>query len=435
MTFTPEDRAHGVPEKERQEARDMDQAPNVRWHLRKDGSRVFIDGVARPLTAPDGRLEGFVKVGQDVTERRATAVALRESEERLRQFGDASGDVRWIRNADTLDWEYVSLAFENVYGVRRDSILGRNHVRRWLEMIVPDDHALALGHLRRVRKGEHVLSAFRILRGDGEVRWIRDTGFPILDGDGRVRRVAGISHDATEEVELHDRLRVLVAELQHRSRNLVTVVRGVTERTLATSGTLDDFRARFRPRLEAMGRVNSLLSRLEEGHRITFDQLLRAELSAHGVREGENPNSQVRLSGPSGVPLRSATVQTFALALHELTPNALKPGARSRPEGRLEVSWTQVRGHGDERRLRVEWRESGVAVAPPDGQPEVSEADGRSVFSPQGYGRELIERALPYQLRAQTSYELTPEGVRCTIVMPVSSTLDVAFSSYGDAET
>ncbi len=51
-----------------------------------------------------------------------------------------------------------------------------------------------------------------------------------------------------------------------------------------------------------------------------------------------------------------------------------------------------------------------------------------------GYGRELIERALPYQLKAQTSYELTPEGVRCTITVPVSSTLDVAFSSEGEPD-
>ena len=51
----------------------------------------------------------------------------------------------------------------------------------------------------------------------------------------------------------------------------------------------------------------------------------------------------------------------------------------------------------------------------------------------QGYGRELIERALPYQLKAQTTYHLGPEGVRCTIVVPVSSTLDLAFSSEEQA--
>jgi two-component sensor histidine kinase len=126
-------------------------------------------------------------------------------------------------------------------------------------------------------------------------------------------------------------------------------------------------------------------------------------------------------------------VQTFALALHELATNALKYGALSQPEGRLEVTWSLVPGTGGERRLWVEWCESGVEVAVPEGQPAGHAIDGTPVPLRQGYGRELIERALPYQLRAETNYELTPGGVRCSISVPVSSTLDVAFSGPGDA--
>ena len=221
---------------------------------------------------------------------------------------------------------------------------------------------------------------------------------------------------------------MLVAELQHRSRNLVSVVQGVSERTLASSETLDDFRPRFRSRLAALSRVNSLLSRLEEGNRITFDQLVQTELQAHGIVGFDGQGEQVRLSGPEGIRLRSATVQTFALAIHELATNALKHGALSRPEGRLEVKWSVIPSKSEEGRLRVDWRESGVPVV----YPETSSVDG--VPRRQGYGRELIERALPYQLKAQTSYEITPEGVRCTIIVPVSSTLDVAFSSQGGTD-
>lgn len=62
MTYTPEDRAAEVPAQERQQAREKGYAPNVRWHVRKDGSGVFIDGVARPLTGPDRTVTGFVTV-------------------------------------------------------------------------------------------------------------------------------------------------------------------------------------------------------------------------------------------------------------------------------------------------------------------------------------------------------------------------------------
>ncbi|MBP1807055.1 PAS domain S-box protein [Rubellimicrobium aerolatum] len=428
ITFTPEDRLRGEPAKERRVARATGEAPDVRWHRRRDGTRVFIEGMVRPLLGPDGAVAGFLKVGQDVTARRATEAALQESEARFRQFGDASADVLWIRDAGTLAFEYVSPAFEEIYGARIEHVLGGNHVRRWAELILPEDRERALAAIRRVREGEHVLHSFRIRRADGQVRWIRDTDFPLHDGSGRVQRIAGIGHDATEEVELQDRLRVLVAELQHRSRNLVTVVRAVTERTLATSATLDEFRTRIRDRLGALGRVNSLLSRLDEGDRIAFDELLGAELTAHGVLDEAGHGPQVALRGPKGIRLRSATVQTFALALHELTTNALKHGALSRPEGHLAVTWNLLPGHGEDRRLRVDWRETGVAAGPRDAAPGGGPPERR------GYGRELIERALPYQLKAETDYRITPEGVRCTIVVPVSSTLDLAFSSHGGEE-
>ena len=91
MTFTPEDRAASVPEAELRRARKQGQAPNVRWHVRKDGSRVFIEGIVRPLTDSDGRITGYVKVGQDVTERRhveARREALVRLAERLRDLND-----------------------------------------------------------------------------------------------------------------------------------------------------------------------------------------------------------------------------------------------------------------------------------------------------------------------------------------------------------
>jgi PAS domain S-box-containing protein len=83
MTFTPEDRAAGEALKERAQAAATGLAPDVRWHLRSDGTRVFIDGVTRALRHPGGELRGFLKIGQDVTRRRNTEEALRELRESL----------------------------------------------------------------------------------------------------------------------------------------------------------------------------------------------------------------------------------------------------------------------------------------------------------------------------------------------------------------
>ncbi|WP_162630715.1 CheR family methyltransferase [Paracoccus endophyticus] len=598
ITFTPEDRAAGQPEQERQAALEDGQAPDVRWHLRKTGGRVFIDGMMRPLRGAEGQPVGFLKIGRDVTEQRSTEAALRASEARqafllkmsdalrpltdaaeiqaaaarllaghlgagcgfwrdigdgpgavvavacgeeghsgeartgppaperldevfgqgwiahalgrgepvvvedadqdprpdapakaawqalglralvavplieqgrealsfgvfqdsprpwspaevelvrevaertraaagraraeaalrrteaqLTAFGEASSDLLWIRDADTLAFEYVSPAFDRVFGRPRDEALGGDTLEGWLGLIVPEDRERARDAVERLRAGERLVFEYRATRpSDGQVRLIRDAGFPIRGPDERVLWIAGVGHDATQEAASAERLTVLVAELQHRTRNLLGVVRSVMEQTLNGSTSLDDFNARIRERLGALARVNGLLSRLSEDDRIDFDELIRSELDAHGVLGGGGTGPRVRLRGPRKIRLRSSTVQTLALGLHELATNALKYGALSRPEGQLDVRWSLLAAPGAPPRLRVDWRESGVPVAAADGPGTASPAR-------QGYGRELIEQALPYQLNAEVDYDLAPEGVRCTITLPVSTSMEEA---------
>jgi two-component sensor histidine kinase len=203
---------------------------------------------------------------------------------------------------------------------------------------------------------------------------------------------------------MQERQNVMVAELQHRTRNLITVVSALSRQTLKNSTSLNDFGQHFADRLSALSRVQGLLSNLTAGKRVTFDELLGSELKALGA-----PNDKLTLDGPHGVPLRSATVQTFSLALHELATNALKYGALAAPDGHLTVRWGVTHLDGDGPRLQVDWRESGVMT-------HVGERPRGG-----GYGRELIEHALPYQLGAETSYEMTSDGVHCTIDVPAST--------------
>ena len=100
-------------------------------------------------------------------------------------------------------------------------------------------------------------------------------------------------------------------------------------------------------------------------------------------------------------------MQIFALALHELGTNAVKYGAFAGAGGARTVRWS-VSGEGEDRRLLVEWRERGADMRGADGPPRGG-----------GYGRELIERSLPYQLGAETTYDLTADGVCCTIAVPI----------------
>ncbi|WP_433851496.1 sensor histidine kinase [Stenotrophomonas nitritireducens] len=346
-----------------------------------------------------GRVAGTL---HDVTDHVDIEKALHESMARFAQFGEAASDVLWIRNARSLRLEYLSQAFDGLYGCDRGTMLANPTLDSWTRLILPEDRHRVHEALERVRAGERIVVEYRIRRGDGAIRWMRNTKFPLLDCEGRVVRIGGIGHDATEEKEASGRAQVLMAELQHRTRNLMAVMRAVAERTLDECGTLGEFRDAYCNRITAIARAHTLLSSLDEGGTVTFDRLLFEELEAHGA-----DRARVVLDGPGDVALESATLQTLALALHELMTNATKYGALSAASGRLEVRWRRGRREDGTPVLRMEWNEVSHGTAPPD--------DGRKG----GYGRELIERALPYQLKARTSYRLTGHGVECVVEVPL----------------
>src|SRR5579871_1900852 len=97
--------------------------------------------------------------------------------------------------------------------------------------------------------------------------------------------------------EREERLALVAAELQHRTRNLISVVGTIADDTLRTSNTLDDFRASYHDRLEVLGRAQGLLFQRADGGRVTFDELLNSELAAQSVRVGERES--ITLEGRS----------------------------------------------------------------------------------------------------------------------------------------
>jgi two-component system CheB/CheR fusion protein len=186
-----------------------------------------------------------------------------------------------------------------------------------------------------------------------------------------------------------------------------TVAVGVA---LRTTKTFDDFRATFHDRLGALGRAHGLLFRMREGGRVTFDELANTELAAHAVGAGED--GRVTVDGSRGVPLRSGMVQPLAMALYELVTDAIRYGALKQPNGRLSIRWRlEARGESGKPWIHLDWKESGVEMLP----------IGATSHNT-GHGRELIERALPYQFDAQTTFVTEADGVHCTMSLPASET-------------
>lgn len=399
----PDDRGPAQAEWERavtgagdyqQEFRIQGAAGNYHWFLVR----------AEPMRDGDGRIANWFVAGTDIHAQREALEALQQSELRFRTLVDGMSPLAW-RSRSGGHWTWCSRRWTAFTGQGERDSLGLG----WVEMFHPDDRGEALAAWARATlTGTLELEARIFHQGEGRYRHFRTRALPVRAVDGQAQEWLGTSTDVDDLVQLRQQQDVLVTELQHRTRNLMAVVQAVTMRTLKGSETLADFRRCIDDRLQALARVQGLLSQRDAGTRVSFDTLLREELSAHVDLDGDGRAEHVTIIGPPGVPLRSSIVQTLALALHELATNAVKYGALSCPEGQLLVQW-DVREEADGRRLWVDWRESGVADMPArDARPRGG-----------GYGRELIERALPYQLGARTSYLFESDGVHCTIEVTV----------------
>jgi two-component system CheB/CheR fusion protein len=326
--------------------------------------------------------------------------ALQRSELRFRTLVEGMPQLIW-RAADGGHWTWSSPQWSTYTGQGEDSALGLG----WLDMLHPDDRDAAKAAWQRAAQGRALDMEVRVFHeSEQRYRHFRKRALPLRDSQGALIEWLGTSTDVDDLLQLQSEQAVLVRELQHRTRNLMAIVRAITRRTIQSTATIDSFAERIDSRFSALARVQSLLSRREGATRVPFDILLREEISAHVELDSDGRGKQVTLEGPSSIALRSATVQTFALALHELATNATKYGALSQPGGHLHIKWIVEEAVGG-KRLFVDWRESGVSDVPKD---EAAAKGG-------GYGRELIERALPYQLGARTTFGFEPDGVHCTI--------------------
>jgi PAS domain S-box-containing protein len=170
-------------------------------------------------TVEDGKLVHAWGTQRDVTDRVLAEQALRDSEERFRQFAQASRDVLWIRKLNTRGIEYLSPAFQQVWGRAPDELLVDNAV--WLTWIHPDDQERMRDRTQDLLNAGTMTLEYRIVRPDGTVRWISDSSFVIRDDAGEVIRVGGIAQDVTERVEAQEELRQAkdVAESADRAKD------------------------------------------------------------------------------------------------------------------------------------------------------------------------------------------------------------------------
>jgi PAS domain S-box-containing protein len=389
VIFTPEDRARGVPDQERFDASTKGRALDERWTMRKSGERFWASGLMMPLADLS---QGYVKILRDRTEAHLTEARQRADEERFRVlatnipqlvFRCRPGGARTWGSPQWIAFTGLDLPQSLEFG--------------WMDAVHPDDHEAT--HLAwtdaAARRKYEVEHRIRHAQG-GEYRWHQTRARPLeMPGDPAELDWIGTSTDIHENRTLRDRQKLLLAELQHRTRNLLGLAQAIAGRLMRRATSLEQFWTEFQARLGALGRVQALMGAAESG--ISLQQLIENELHAHASERED----RIAVSGPHLI-LPDSAAQALALGIHELVTNAVKYGALGQAGGRLEVQWEI--DPRDESTV-VTWQESGVRMGP-------------AAERLQGFGSELLTRALPYQLGAKTSLTFGEDGVRCVIVLP-----------------
>lgn len=198
-----------------------------------------VDGVTRHIatagrtTFAEGRAVSFIGAAIDLTPLRRAEAAVHAREVQFRSFAEHSTNLLWVADPRTGVVEYLSPAYEQIWGQSRREAAAC--VEDWLTHLHPDDVARVRSALASVANGEVAHIEYRIVRpGDGDVRWLRDTSFPIRDGVGDVVQIAGIAEDLTR----HDGKQVyLVGASRDEERRLARLLRaaGLRARTFPTA--------------------------------------------------------------------------------------------------------------------------------------------------------------------------------------------------------
>jgi two-component system CheB/CheR fusion protein len=346
----------------------------------------------RPYRTVDDKIDGVVITFVDVTEHRAVAQALGESQRQLLQekrlvelsrnpifVWDFDGGIEaWNRGCE----ELYGFSYEEAIGKRPEQLLG--------SIVAGSSFA---GLRERLLASDSWSGEVQHRAKDGRALTV-EAQLDLRTVDGR-RLVLESGRDTTHRKLLQARQQLLLGELTHRVKNTLAVVQSIAHQTLKNSPSPEQFVERFGGRLSAMASSHGLLVQ-SEWRGADLEALARLQLEPYA---GENAN-RVSIEGPKIV-LPADLATPFGLVLHELATNAAKYGSLSRPNGKVHITWGQAVRNG-ENHLNVVWKEIG----------------GPRIKQPthQGLGSNLIDNGIPGGVARR---EFRAQGLVCTIELPL----------------
>jgi two-component system CheB/CheR fusion protein len=260
--------------------------------------------------------------------------------------------------------------------------------------LTPDEHPLY-----RVARSGQAVAAFetRIQRTNGDHVEVMMSATPMFDEQGKVRGGIAAMLDITERRTAEAHQQILLHELQHRVKNIITTIGALASRMMKDSSSLNDFGAAFLGRLRAMAATHELLS-----HGNWTGAGLRALIEAAVQSHLGKGSTIVTLDGPDLI-LTPSAASTLGLVFYELATNATKYGSLS-GDGRVAIAW-RVEPSASGESVVIDWVESG----------------GPPVKAPikEGFGTGFVKRSIEYELSGTASEQLEHAGLRWTVMFPL----------------
>jgi two-component sensor histidine kinase len=248
---------------------------------------------------------------------------------------------------------------------------------------------------------------YRIRRGDGTIRWAESHGIAYFEGAGVNRRVVGYVgtiQDITGRKEREEKERLLMREISHRAKNMLSVVEAIARQTAVRSPA--DFVERFSERIQALSTNQDLLVR-NEWRGVELEDLVRGQLAHFADLIG----SRIVMQGPR-LHLNPASTQAIGLALHELATNAGKYGALSTKYGHVDISWGT-----DGKTFTMSWTERGG--------PPVSAPRSR------GFGAIVMETMAERNVGGTVTLNFMPAGVTWRLTCPAANAFELGWGRAG----
>ena len=221
LELLPREQAESFRQKDREMLASGKAVRIEEWIPSPNGGGGLFETLKTPYNDSNGEQLGLIGVSRDITERKKAENALRESDEKFHQLADNITDVFWIRSPDMSEVHYVSPAFEQIWGRPVASLYA--HPQQWADFILAEDRERVLGVFAALTGDSKSLDIeYRIVRPNGDIRWIRARGFQVRDAADQLIRHAGIVTDITERKRTDEIVNRLAAIVENSNEAIIS---------------------------------------------------------------------------------------------------------------------------------------------------------------------------------------------------------------------